>query len=101
MFWVAHGLSSREAGHLLNAEEYLSLEQKAANQQGKAKRQERGNQIPQPVMHIFQSGVDFAADEAFRDGFEFHKVVNQIDGDGVHADPDKRPAPVPVILDVY
>jgi hypothetical protein len=29
-------------------------------------------------MHIFQSGVDFAADEAFRDAFELHKEGNLI-----------------------
>src|SRR6266403_5392181 len=43
---------------LLNAEEYLSLEQKTANEEGKAKRQERRHQFAQSVMDIFQSGVD-------------------------------------------
>src|SRR2546429_9053785 len=52
-------------------------------------------------MHIVQSGVDFAADEAFGDGVEFHKVENQIDCDRVHPDPDKWPTPITVALDVY
>ena len=63
-----------------HAQKYLSLIEKAANQERKTKRQKRGDQVAQTGVHVFQPGVDFTADETFRDIFEFRNVGYQIDG---------------------
>ena len=43
---------------------------------------------------IAKSALDGASDEAIGQVVEAKKLMRQIDGDGVHANPYKRPAPV-------
>ena len=86
--------------HVSHSQKYLSLIQKAANQKRKAKRQKRGDEVAEARPDTFEAGMDFATGETFGYFFEFHKTDDQIDRDRVHPDPDKRPAPAAMILDI-
>jgi hypothetical protein len=105
MLFFLHGVISSAEGKIADtprshAQKYLSLIEKTANQQRKAKRQKRCKQVAQPVMEVFQPGMDFAADETICDVFEFHNADDQIDRDRIHPDPDKWPAPGVMVPDV-
>src|SRR5689334_8618685 len=92
-FWV-------ESLSPLQPEEDFALIEKANDEQGQRNRHHRDEQCPETVGGMIESGLDVTAHQASGQGFEIDDLVQNVNGEGIGADPDEGGGPSLVFLDV-